>query len=712
MSTVWTKRGDTPYTSMSQENLLCDHIGPWCARCLGYLEPHEIGAYHPYGRLPSVDDPWLQVALEKVLGWTVPVHRRGCPSEGVPLDAVTASGRLNSLLLCGTGELENVANTLFYRGNLNLNMAIRLALSHRYLNEGNEEEAAIQLAKATISNGGSSQSEVVGPILDLHMPPVLNDLPYQKIRVLLALGNRARNIGDPDLAEKEYYGQARYILSNLSPKKTKKARHALERRELSVRQRCASLDEAKGLIKDAVDDAEQYGVLTTRNYIGLDNFRKNEYVQAEDNFREMEMEMLFEAQNPNAIVSWWHKMAGWLGLGATVYANDPKRRFEEALRYCLMSEYVSAMLGLQVDVTRGISEQLLGPPTLLSPSAVVRKIGKEKNIAKEKMEEIRRTALIESRLQKDLLAELRVDNRNLKVQTRPTEREIREDQAEIIDYETERKKRQLDKQCEMQEAHVQATGKEVMIVDLGSNVIKYNKLEREPFVGHEVEAARSQLEKKLRDSAEKFISSSNIPDEKKIDVLNKIASHTVDIFEACQNRLPFEEALKRKVKTLQPKKGEIFWYQPKSEEVVQAPDLSKIPLWQGRKRGGMPLDYLKTHYGQYLSAFGAEQNSVFQDQIRAHDPKLVQGVSNQLSEEGKGRKVSDFVKPRSARTERELDTFDLATLKQAHRIKGLLRRGWLKKAELDTFDLATLKQAHRIKGLLRRRRLKEADTKG
>jgi hypothetical protein len=71
-----------------------------------------------------------------------------------------------------------------------------------------------------------------------------------------------------------------------------------------------------------------------------------------------------------------------------------------------MAEYISAILGLQVDVTRGISEQLLGPGTLLSPSSVVRKIVKESGVAKEKMEEIRYTALIASGLQKDLLAEL------------------------------------------------------------------------------------------------------------------------------------------------------------------------------------------------------------------------------------------------------------------------------------------------------------------
>jgi hypothetical protein len=100
-------------------------------------------------------------------------------------------------------------------------------------------------------------------------------------------------------------------------------------------------------------------------------------------------------------------MVGWLGLGATLYASDAQSKYEKALGYCLMAEYVSAILGLQVDVTRGISRQLLlGPGTLLSPSAVVRKIVKESNVARKKMEEIRHTALIESGLQKELLAEL------------------------------------------------------------------------------------------------------------------------------------------------------------------------------------------------------------------------------------------------------------------------------------------------------------------
>jgi hypothetical protein len=162
----------------------------------------------------------------------------------------------------------------------------------------------------------------------------------------------------------------------------------------------ASSNDVEKVINNAKDNNDQYGYLTALQIEGYSNFRNEEFGQAEESFH-----MLFEASKQNTMVSWWHKMAGWLGLGVTLYTNV-RREFEEALRYCLMAEYVSAMLGLRVDVTRGISEQLLDPETLLYPSAVVRKIGKEKGVDKEKMEKIRHTALIESGLQKELLAEL------------------------------------------------------------------------------------------------------------------------------------------------------------------------------------------------------------------------------------------------------------------------------------------------------------------
>jgi hypothetical protein len=179
--------------------------------------------------------------------------------------------------------------------------------------------------------------------------------------------------------------------------------------------------------------------------------------------------------------------------------------------------------------------------------------------------------------------------------------------------------------------------------------------------------------KKISDKAEEFKSSKGIPDDKKIEDLNKIASHDVEIFDAFTRGIELEEFIQQKAQTLQ-KKGEIFSHRPKSEEVAQAPDLSKIPLWRGRRRDGMPLDFLKTHYGQWLSAFGAEENIVFQDQIRHHDQGLIEGIENQLRAEGEGRKVSDFVKTRSARVDRELESINSAYLKKAERLSAAIRR--------------------------------------
>ncbi|MGH9876566.1 MAG: helix-turn-helix domain-containing protein [Nitrososphaerales archaeon] len=229
---------------------LRDHIGLWCARCLGYLEPRESGEYHPYSWKPLVDDLWLQVVLQKVVGWTVPVHRDGCPSATMFLNIAGAHDRLNSLVISSNLNLGNLANTTFYGGNLPLNIVILFILSHRRY----EEERAIDLVKASIRNAGSRPSEVIGPILRRHMPSILSSLDYQRARLLLALGNRARNVGDPDYAEK-CYGQARYIINKMLPKEAVKPRHAILRRELSVSPRGASAAEAERLIKDAEGDA-------------------------------------------------------------------------------------------------------------------------------------------------------------------------------------------------------------------------------------------------------------------------------------------------------------------------------------------------------------------------------------------------------------------------------------------------------------------------
>jgi transcriptional regulator with XRE-family HTH domain len=41
-----------PPRAKRSNDVLRDHIGPWCAKCLGYLEHREIGTYHPFGIIP------------------------------------------------------------------------------------------------------------------------------------------------------------------------------------------------------------------------------------------------------------------------------------------------------------------------------------------------------------------------------------------------------------------------------------------------------------------------------------------------------------------------------------------------------------------------------------------------------------------------------------------------------------------------------------
>jgi hypothetical protein len=212
--------------------------------------------------------------------------------------------------------------------------------------------------------------------------------------------------------------------------------------------------------------------------------------------------------------------------------------------------------------------------------------------------------------------------------------------------------------------------------------------EREPGQGvdevedKEVEKACSEALKKISLSTKGFAASNAIPAEKKVNDIKKTEVLVHDIFEACQNSLPFEEALQQIVQSPHPKEGEIFHYQPKQEKALQPPDLSEIPLYQGRrgrqKQGSppkvKPLDFLKTHYGQWLSSFGAAEDSVFQEHIRGHDHKLMEGLRSQLHHEGKGRKVSDLVKTRSARVDRELEGINSSNLKRAERLSVAKRR--------------------------------------
>jgi hypothetical protein len=196
----------------------------------------------------------------------------------------------------------------------------------------------------------------------------------------------------------------------------------------------------------------------------------------------------------------------------------------------------------------------------------------------------------------------------------------------------------------------------------------------------DVEEAKLQTSSKVEGSIEEF-ALSDIPDEVKVTVFEEAASLLHDIFRAPQNNTPIVEVLAQKQETLRQKGGVVFVGQPQPPETGQAPDLSEIPRWQGRKQDGMPLAFIQAHYGQWLSAFGAQEDTIFQDQIRKHNPGLIKGMHNQLREEGQGRKVREIVKPRSARLDRELENLNDEDLKKFPRLASTLYRRQRRTAE-------------------------------
>jgi hypothetical protein len=184
---------------------------------------------------------------------------------------------------------------------------------------------------------------------------------------------------------------------------------------------------------------------------------------------------------------------------------------------------------------------------------------------------------------------------------------------------------------------------------------------------------KEEILRKIEDSTRDFVESKNISDEYKAVVLKQTATLVHDIFKAAQQNIPFEETLQQRVKALQ-QKGNIFVHQPQPEAPAPIPDLSEIPRWQGSGHDVPALEFLETHYGQWLSVFNEAEDIIFQDLIRKHDRKLLQGVTNQLHKEGRGRKLRQFVKPRSARTDRELKRINSTSLKHADRLSAALRK--------------------------------------
>jgi hypothetical protein len=188
------------------------------------------------------------------------------------------------------------------------------------------------------------------------------------------------------------------------------------------------------------------------------------------------------------------------------------------------------------------------------------------------------------------------------------------------------------------------------------------------------EEVKSQPLRRVEESIQEF-ASSDIPGEVKTPVFEVTASLVQGIFHAAQNKTPIVEVLEQKLETLRRKGGVVFVGEPKPAETGQPPDLSEIPQWKGRRKDGAALDFLQAHYGQWLSVFNSQQeDAVFQDQIRRHDPKLLHGLTNQLLWEGQGRKIREFVKPRSARTDRELASITSESLKHAESLSVSKRR--------------------------------------
>ncbi|MEE9398542.1 MAG: hypothetical protein V3V31_16205 [Methylococcales bacterium] len=78
---------------------------------------------------------------------------------------------------------------------------------------------------------------------------------------------------------------------------------------------------------------------------------------------------------------------------------------------------------------------------------------------------------------------------------------------------------------------------------------------------------------------------------------------------------------------------------PQELEEPEKPDISAVPLWRGKVKDGPAIDWLKTHYGQWLKCCGADKNYIYRQDILDHDPKLARGISREANILGKnGRK--------------------------------------------------------------------------
>jgi hypothetical protein len=199
---------------------------------------------------------------------------------------------------------------------------------------------------------------------------------------------------------------------------------------------------------------------------------------------------------------------------------------------------------------------------------------------------------------------------------------------------------------------------------------KNNNMERKHIVEQEVKAARSQLEKKHRDSVEKIALSNNVSAKKKVYLFNKAESVVHEIFDVGQKGIPIEEIeeiLQPTLQALQQKKGDVFLHRPKPAEAVQAPELHEIAPWKSKDKSGPASKYLQDNYGHLLKRYNHEldRDLICLQDIKVHDKTLWRGLYSEAKKTG--TKPSEYVASKSQRTkEAALDT-DIGKLRKSER---------------------------------------------
>ncbi len=69
---------------------------------------------------------------------------------------------------------------------------------------------------------------------------------------------------------------------------------------------------------------------------------------------------------------------------------------------------------------------------------------------------------------------------------------------------------------------------------------------------------------------------------------------------------------------------------------IPKPDLSKIPLWEGKKKSKLTaIEWLDKHYGHLITTFRSDHNYIYRQDVKDHDPYLVERVSAEASKKGK-----------------------------------------------------------------------------